>query len=100
MALDANSSVSPSTVTGTYTGTTAAQTITLGFRPSAFISWNITDGDDVNFFHIGSLTTFVNMAAAAATVTATWSVTDHGISLPTDGDCNENGKVYSFIAFR
>ena len=100
MALDANSAVSPTVVSGTYTGTTAAQTITLGFRPSWFICWNITDGDDVNFFQIGSLTTFVNVAAAAATITATWAVTDHGISLPSDSDCNENSKVYSFIAGR
>ena len=101
MGLDANSAVTPTVVSGTYAGTTAAQTITLGFRPSWFICWNITDGDDINFLQIGSLTTFVNVNTAAATVTATWAVTDHGITLPaSDNDINENGKTYSFIAGR
>lgn len=101
MALDGNSGVSPSVVTGTYSGTTAAQTITVGFSPSALITWNQTDGDDVNFWHKSSQTTFINMAAAAATITAAVTATDHGFTLPaSDNDINENGKTYVFIAIR
>lgn len=100
MGLDANSAVTPGVVSGTYAGTTAAQTITVGFRPSWLITWNQTDGDDVNFWHNSSLTTFINVAAAAATVTGAVTVTDHGFSLPTDSDINENGKTYVFIAGR
>lgn len=100
MGLDANSGVSPTVVSGTYAGTTAAQTITIGFRPNWLITWNQTDGADVNFWHSSSLTTFVNVAAAAATVSAAVTVTDHGFSLPSDSDINADGKTYVFIAGR
>lgn len=101
MALDANSGVSPSVVSGTYTGTTAAQTVTIGFRPSWIITFNITDGDDVNIWHNSMSTTFINIAAAAASVSAVVAVTDHGFTLPaSDNDINENTKVYGFIAGR
>lgn len=99
--LDGNSNASPGFASGTYAGTTAALTIQLGFRPNVFMCWNLTDGDDFNILHSSSLTTFVNIASAAATVTATWAQTDHGITLPaSDNDINENGKTYAFIAFR
>ncbi len=100
MALVATASASPGVVSGTYTGTTAAQTITVGFQPSWVITWNQTDGDDVNFWHTSSQTTFINVAAAAATITGAIVPTDHGFSLPTDADTNENAKVYVFIAGR
>ncbi len=101
MALDGNSAVGPSVVSGTYTGTTAAQTVILGFQPSWFMCWNVTDGDDFNVWHKSMTTTFINIAAAAATVSAVVSTTDHGITLPaSDNDINENGKVYAFIAGR
>jgi hypothetical protein len=100
MGLDGTPSVSPSVVSGTYTGTTAAQTITLGFKPTWFICWNVTDSDDLNFFHINSLTTFMNVALAAGKITATWAAVDAGISLPSDADCNEDSKVYAYLAGR
>ncbi len=100
MALTATASASPSVVSGTYTGTTAAQTVTVGFQPNWLIIWNQTDGDDVNFWHSSSITTFINVAAAAATITGAVTTTDHGFSLPTDSDINENAKVYVFIAGR
>lgn len=100
VVLDNNSAVSPSVMSGTFAGTTAAQTITIGFRPNWIIWWNLTDGDDVNFWHNSVTTTFINVAAAAATITATITVTDHGFVLPTDADGNENAKTYAFIAGR
>ena len=33
---------------GTYAGTGAAQSINIGFKPCALLTWNLTDGDDVN----------------------------------------------------
>lgn len=101
MALDGNSTVTPNIVSGTFTGTTAAQTLTLGFRPSWMIWYNQTDGDTVNFWHNSSTTTYVSMVLAAATVTATITQTDHGLILPaSDAVGNENAKVFVFIAGR
>ena len=55
--------------TGTYTGTGAAQTITLGFRPTALIIANITDGDTVVFYFDGMTdATALKMDTAVAAV--------------------------------
>src|SRR5678815_5628391 len=100
MALDANSAVTPSVVSGTYAGTTAAQTITVGFRPSWFILYKQTDGDVVFIWHNSVTTTGVSIDTEAATETVTITATDHGFSLPTNAVVNENGKTYVFIAGR
>jgi len=87
---------------GKYTGTTAAQNIHIGFKPALLIIWNQTDGDDVNFWCKDSETTFVNMAAAAATVSAAVARIDNGteigFSLASNSDINEDAKVYIFLA--
>lgn len=87
----------------TYVGTTAAQKIHLGFKPSYMIIHNITDGDDVNLWHMSEQTKFVNVAAAAANVSAAVTAVDDadaiGFSLPSDSDINEDGKTYGGIAF-
>lgn len=99
--LDNNSTVNPTVVSGTFAGTTAAQTISIGFRPSWLVWYNQTDGDTVNFWHNSSLTTYVSMVLAATTVTAAVTVTDHGFVLPaSDAVGNENGKTFVFIAGR
>jgi len=100
IVLDKNSGVSPSVISGTYTGTTAAQTITLGFRPSWFIIWNQTDGDVVFNWHNSDITAGVSIDTEAATETVAITVTDHGISLPTNAVVNENNKVFVIIAGR
>ena len=86
-----------------YSGTTAAQNIHLGFKPCYMIIYNQTDGDDVNIWCKDSITTFVNIAAAAASVTAAITQLDNGtvigFSLPSDSDINEDGKVYVGIAW-
>ena len=88
---------------GTYTGTTAAQNIHLGFKPAAMIVWNRTDGTAVWFFSKAVLTTQVSVVLAAATNTATMTLVDDGtvigFGLPTDAVINANTKVYDFIAF-
>ena len=87
----------------TYTGTTAAQNIHLGFKPSYMIIHNVTDGDDVNIWHTSSQSTFINVAAAAANVSAAVAPVDDGttlgFSLPSNSDINEDAKVYHGIAF-
>ena len=88
---------------GSYTGTTAAQNIHIGFKPAMIICWNRTDGDDINLWSKASLTTFVNVATAAATVSAAVTGVDNGtvlgFSLPSNSDINEDAKVYDFIAW-
>src|SRR5512147_148838 len=100
MALDANSNVSPGYATGTYSGTTAAQTITFGFAPSFFLIYNQTDGDVVFMWHKSLTTAGVSIDTEAATETVTITATDHGVALPTNAVVNENGKTYVFLAFR
>lgn len=86
-----------------YAGTTAAQNIHLGFTPVAMIIANITDGDDVNIWFKPDETSFINIAAAAATVSAAVTVVDNGtvigFALPSNSDINEDGKTYRGIAF-
>ena len=101
MALDGNSTVSPSVVSGTFTGTTAAQLLTLGFRPSWMVWYNQTDGDTLNVWHNSSTTTYITITTAAVTTTATMTTTDHGINLAaSDAVGNENTKVFVFFAGR
>lgn len=101
VTLDANSGVGPTVVSGKYDGTTAAQTITIGFRPSWVLGYNQTDGDTVYIWHNSSITNYVSIVTAAATTTAAITTTDHGFVLPaSDAIANENAKVYVFIAGR
>ncbi len=100
MALDGNSAATPQVVTGTYAGTTAAQTITFGFSPSFFLVYNQTDGDVVFMWHKSLTTAGVSIDTEAATETVTITATDHGINLPTNAVVNENGKTYVFLAIR
>ena len=100
MPLDANSGANPTVVSGTYTGTTAAQTVTLGFRPSWAIIMNQTDGDVVFIWHNSVTTTGVSIDTEAATETVTITATDHGLALPTNAVVNENAKVFVIIAGR
>ena len=89
---------------GSYTGTTAAQNINVGFKPSAMIIWNRTDGDTVIFWSHAIETTYVAVTAAAATVSAVIAQVDNGtvlgFSLASDAVANEDAKVYDFIAYQ
>lgn len=88
-------------VVGYYTGTGAALTETIGFKPNAIVAFNETDGD-LLWFHIQGMTD----ATAATVVLATAQVasqgctlTSTGFTLGTDATINETGKVYKYIAF-
>lgn len=101
MGLDANSGVTPGVVTGTYTGSTAAQTVTVGFRPSALLFYNNTDKDTVLLWHNSDVAAAVAITTAAASTTVAITVTDHGFVLPASNSVvNEDAKVYVFLAFR
>jgi len=88
-------------VAGTYTGTGAAQTVTLGFKPKAVFMYNQTDGD---FFggHIEGMTdatAFAITTATAAVASQGITLTSRGFTLGTDAGANENAKVYLYVAF-
>jgi hypothetical protein len=101
MALTVTGNQTPTVVSGTYSGTTASQTITIGFAPSWIIGWNVTDGDTMFFWHTSSQTTYVKMVAAAASVTAAILPVAHGFTLATsDSIANEDGITFVFIAGR
>lgn len=88
---------------GSYTGTSAAQNIHLGFKPAMIIAWNRTDGDTIWLWSKAIQTTYVKVTTAAATETANVVPVDNGtvigFSLAVDAVANENAKVYDFIAF-
>ena len=87
---------------GTYTGSTAAQTLQIGFRPNWFIAYNQTDGDTIWYWNDQmTSTTYTAITTAVASVTATVTATDHGLILPaSDSVGNENAKVYVYLAGR
>lgn len=90
----------PEIKTGTYTGTGAAQSVTLGYKPAALIIVNETDGDVVNVKIAGSTdATHIAIGAAAAAVASggiTLSAT--GFSVGTDASVSESAKVFRYIA--
>lgn len=100
MGLDANSSVSPTVVSGTYTGTGAAATLTIGFRPSWVIIWNQTDGDKVVFWHNSDQANIQTVDTEAANESVAVVPTDHGLTLTSSASVNESAKVFVFIAGR
>ena len=101
VTLDINSNNAPVIASGTYTGTTASQTIAVGFAPSWIQAWNQTDGDTVWYWHKSSLTNYVAMTTAAATVSAAITTVDSGFVLAaSDAVANENGKTYVYLCGR
>jgi hypothetical protein len=88
---------------GSYTGTTAAQNIYLGFKPAMIEAWNRTDGDVVFMWSKAILTTLVSIDAEAATesivIAGVEDASGIGFSLPSNAVVNENAKVYDFIAW-
>lgn len=87
----------------TYTGDTAAQTITCGFKPQIVIVYNETDGD-VAWIHINGLTAgsalqITNHDTAQMSVEATNYITlsDTGFTIGTG--MSESAKVFRYLAF-
>lgn len=85
---------------GTYTGTGAAQTVTLGFKPKLLWIYNVTDGDQVGFMSDSMADdTFCSIVGAVALIAAngvTLSAT--GFSVGTDASVSENAKVFHYVA--
>ncbi len=96
----------PSTVVGTYTGTGAAQTIVLGFKPDFLLVTNVTDGDIIHTafrgLHAAGASTDIGAAAVAnpdnALTLTTEATTGEGFTVGTDA--SESGKVYGYLAIR
>lgn len=90
----------PEVKVGTYTGTGAAQSITLGYKPSLVLAFNQTDGDTI-WGHIKGMTAAtafsIDTEVAAESNACTLSAT--GFSLGTSSVINESGKVYLYVAF-
>lgn len=85
--------------TVTYYGTTAAQSVAVGFRPRGIIGhgntvrWMWSEDDLVNVYPIS--------AAVSAATSAAISLHDHGVSLPgTNATVNNNGSFYVLWCFR
>lgn len=87
-------------VTGTYTGTGSAQTVTLGFKPSVLVSVNETDGDVVNVKILGSAdATHISIGEAAAAVASNgYTLTTTGFTAGSDATCSESTKVFRYFA--
>lgn len=90
--------------TGTYTGTAAVVTVTLGYRPQFIKIWNETDGDAVweaidgladddayQILDTGAGTTDVSLLAANGI-----TISDSGFSVGTG--ISEAAKVFRYFA--
>lgn len=85
--------------TVTYYGTTAAQSVAVGFRPRGLmcfgnsIQWLWSEDDLVNVYPIS--------AAVSAATSAAISLHDHGVSLPgSNTTVNNNGSFYVMWCWR
>ncbi len=90
----------PSYFVGSYAGTTAAQTINIGFKPSAILAWNVTDGDTLYLWSVEDESNVVSIIATPATVAEAVTAEERGFGLPVGNTTNEDGVTYVFIAFR
>ena len=85
----------------TYAGTTAAQTINIGFQPEFMIGVNWTDADKIWIWYSGDLTTVTTIDTEVATEAIVITKTEQGFALPaSDTTVNENGKTFLLIAVR
>ena len=87
--------------TGTYVGTTAAQSVDVGFGPSGIIGWNITDGDTMYMWSASDATQQLAVVLAASGNGKPINATATGFSLSVnDAIANENAKDYVYFAFK
>lgn len=88
--------------TGTYTGTTAAVTVTLGFKPIYVKVWNETDGDET-WEHADGMTAGTALTNGPSTTDLALQA-DNAITLTDTGftagtDMSEDAKVFRYVAF-
>lgn len=88
--------------TGSYSGTTAAQTITVGFRPSLIHAVNLTESNHHWMWADSFTPAFVGTVSANAGIgQVSITVTDHGFSLPASNSVvNGNGVSYAYFCAR
>lgn len=88
-------------VTGTYTGTGAAQDVTLGFKPIFLMIFNETDGDVLNIkYGSSAAATHISIDAAVSQIAANGiTFSDRGFTAGSDNSVSENLKVFRYIAF-
>ena len=85
---------------GTYTGTGAAQSVSLGFKPDMLWLFNLTDGDTLCFMMDGMTDDTAGVITGAVALDAADGITlsASGFSLGTGAESNENLKVYRYVA--
>ena|SRR3990167_8038261 len=88
---------------GTYDGTTAAQNIHIGFKPSFIFATNVTDNDTNWIWYKSQTCTVMKIAGTPAVSCSAIAQVDNGtvigFSLPAcDTVVNENGKTYLIFA--
>ncbi len=90
----------PPVKTGTFTGSGAAQTVTLGYKPEVVLAFNQTDGDTVWCFINGMTadTAFAITGSVAAVSSEGITLVPTGFTLGTSAVTNESGKVYLYVA--
>jgi hypothetical protein len=89
---------------GTVTGTGAALTVTLGYRPDHVRVVNITDGDTVHEFFTG-MTAGHAIKITNGDTTQMSRITSNGITLTDTGftlgtDVSESDKLLGYVATR
>ena len=84
----------------TYAGTTAAQTINIGFQPEFLIGVNVTDGDKLYIWYSGDIVNIVTIDTEVATEAVVITKTEQGFALPSNASVNENAKTYLLVAVR
>lgn len=90
---------------GHYTGTTAAQNIHIGFKPSHILAWDRTNGDVVWVWSSANITGVVGMIAGtvatnASVITQVDNGTTIGFALPASNSIvNLDSATYDFIAW-
>lgn len=88
---------------GQYFGTTAAQSVSVGFRPTAiFATPQVSTGGRIYWWSEEDLANvFVTDGAASGAVSAAISLHDHGFSLPASNTTvNNNATHYQYWAWR
>lgn len=87
-------------LTGTYVGTGAALSITLGYSPSLVLVYNVTDGDTLGGTIAGMAdgTGFSIVAATAAISSQGFTLNARGFSIGTSAVVNESGKTFAYLA--
>lgn len=83
----------------TYTGTGAAKTIVVGFKPKKVTIINTTDNDSIAYFFDGMTNGTAYAIGTAFAIVASEGITtgNNYVTLGTDANVNESAKVFRII---